>query len=76
MSLFFGGHQIDVVSNEKLAHSCIPRQLKRTGYFNLSLLTQGSFENYVDKMRGVGGQKIPIFVHVEGKNVHVKVVGR
>ena len=29
----------------------------------------------MDKMRGLGGQKMPIFVHVEGKNVHVEVVG-
>ena len=27
----------------------------------------GSFKNYVDKMREVGGQKMPIIVHVQGK---------
>ena len=32
-----------------------------------------SFKNYVDKMRGVGGQKMPILVHVQGTNVHVEV---
>ena len=26
---------------------------------------KGSFKNYVDKMRWVGGQKMPIFVHVK-----------
>ena len=28
-------------------------------------LYRGSFKNYVDKMRWVGGQKMPIFVHVK-----------
>ena len=27
----------------------------------------GSFKNYVDKIRWVGGQKRPILVHVQGK---------
>ena len=29
--------------------------------------TKGSFNNYVDKMGRVGGQKMPIFVQVKGK---------
>ena len=33
----------------------------------------GSLNNYVDKIRGVGGPKISIFVHVQGTNVHVVV---
>ena len=35
------------------------------------LPTRGSFKNYVNKMRWVGGQIVPVFVHVQGKNVHV-----
>ena len=35
----------------------------------------GSFNNYVDKIRWVGGLKISIFVHVQGRNVHVIVAG-
>ena len=27
----------------------------------------GSFKNYVDKMRRLGGQKMPIIVHIQGK---------
>jgi hypothetical protein len=27
---------------------------------------KGSFKNYVDKMRWVGGQKMLLFVHIEG----------
>ena len=31
----------------------------------------GAFNNYVDKMRGGGGQKMYVFVHAQGiKNVH------
>ena len=34
----------------------------------------GSFKNYVDKVRGVDGQKMPIFVHfLRLKIVHVEV---
>ena len=33
----------------------------------------GSFNNYVDKMRWVDGPKVSIFVHIEGKNVHIEV---
>ena len=34
-------------------------------------LTRGSFNNYVDKMRGGGGQKMTVFVHAQGiKTVH------
>ena len=29
-------------------------------------LNKGSFKNYVDKMRWVGGQKMAILVHVQG----------
>ena len=36
-------------------------------------ISSRSFNNYVDKMRWVGGQKMPILVHVQGKNVHVEV---
>ena len=32
---------------------------------------KGSFNNYVDKMRGGGGQKMSVFVHAQGiKTVH------
>ena len=32
---------------------------------------KGAFNNYVDKMRGGGGQKMSVFVHVQGiKTVH------
>ena len=31
----------------------------------------GSFNNYVDKMRGGGGQKMSVFVHAQGvKSFH------
>jgi hypothetical protein len=31
----------------------------------------GAFNNYVDKMRGGGGQKMSVFVHAQGiKTVH------
>ena len=33
--------------------------------------SMGSFNNYVDKIRWVGGLKISIFVHVQGRNVHI-----
>ena len=39
----------------------------------------GSFNNYVDKRRWVGGQKLPIYVHVQAKKLHLEVgryVGR
>ena len=36
-------------------------------------LVRWSFKKYVDKIRWVGGPKLPIFVHVPGKNVHVEV---
>ena len=29
---------------------------------------KGAFNNYVDKMRWVGGQKTTIFAHVQSKN--------
>ena len=33
--------------------------------------SKGSFNNYVDKMRGGGGQKMSVFVHAQGiKTVH------
>ena len=35
--------------------------------------SMGSFNNYVDKMRWVGGPKMSIFVHFQGKKVHVEV---
>ena len=32
---------------------------------------KGPFNNYVDKMRGGGGQKLSVFVHAQGiKTVH------
>ena len=34
-------------------------------------LSLGAFNNYVDKMRGGGGQKMSVFVHAQGiKTVH------
>ena len=34
---------------------------------------KGSFNNYVDKMRGGGGQKMSVFVHAQGiKTVHAR----
>ena len=34
-------------------------------------MSKGAFNNYVDKMRGGGGQKISVFVHTQGiKTVH------
>ena len=37
----------------------------------LSYLYKGSFNNYVDEMRGGGGQKMYVFVHAQGiKTVH------
>ena len=34
---------------------------------------KGAFNNYVDKMRGEGGQKMSIFVHAQGiKTVHAR----
>ena len=36
-----------------------------------ALPSKGAFNNYVDKMRGGGGQKISVFVHAQGiKTVH------
>ena len=36
----------------------------------------GAFYNYVDKMRGGGGQKMSIFVHAQGiKTVHAGAGG-
>ena len=38
---------------------------------------KGSFNNYVDKMRGGGGQKISVFVHAQGiKTVHAVKNGK
>ena len=35
--------------------------------------TYGSSFYYVDKMRWVGGQTMPIFVHIQSKNVQIEV---
>ena len=38
------------------------------------IYSKGSFNNYVDKMRGGGGQKMSVFVHAQGiKTVHATV---
>ena len=37
--------------------------MQKSQYYKLF---KGSFKNYVDKMRWVGGQKMPILVHVQG----------
>ena len=37
------------------------------------LFAEGSFKNYVDKMRWVGGQKMLLFVEFRVKNVQVEV---
>ena len=34
---------------------------------NNNYTPEGSFKNYVDKIRWVGGQKMPILVHVQGR---------
>ena len=34
---------------------------------NNNYTPEGSFKNYVDKIRWVGGQKMLVFVHVKGK---------
>ena len=35
------------------------------------ILDMGPFNNFVDKMRGGGGQKMSVFVHAQGiKTVH------
>ena len=35
------------------------------------ILYMGAINNYVDKMRGEGGQKMSVFVHAQGiKTVH------
>ena len=40
----------------------------------INFLCWGAFNNYVDKMRGGGGQKKSVFVHAQGiKTVHVVV---
>ena len=37
---------------------------------------KGAFNNYVDKMREGGGQKMSVFVHAQGiKTVHARGVG-
>ena len=39
--------------------------------FGVCVSSQGSFNNYVDKMRGGGGQQMSVFVHAQGiKSVH------
>ena len=38
---------------------------------SLNILSLGSFKNCADKMRWVDGQKMPIFVHIPVKNVHI-----
>ena len=38
---------------------------------------RGSFNNYVDKMSGEGGQKLSVFVHAQGiKTVHARGGGQ
>ena len=37
------------------------------------MIAKGAFNNYVDKMRGGGGQKMSVFVHAYGiKTVHAR----
>ena len=39
----------------------------------IAIFNKGAFNNYVDKMRGGGGQKMSIFVHAQGiKTVHAR----
>ena len=40
--------------------------MKATKYFLEVDVSWGSFNNYVDKMRGGGGQKMSVFVHAQG----------
>ena len=40
-------------------------------------LSKGAFNNYVDKMKGGGGQKMSVFVHAQGiKTVHAGGVAK
>ena len=46
-----------------------------TDRFHISLLyiVQGAFNDYVDKIRWIGGQKMSIFTTLSVKNAHVEV---
>ena len=60
------------VSSEKI---CVSITQSRHAFYNQStrvpILAKGPFNNYVDKMRGRGGQKMSVFVHAKGiKTVH------
>ena len=51
---------------------CTTMELK-PGWSHNILLAKGSLNNYVDKMRGGGGQKMSVFVHAQGiKTVHAE----
>ena len=48
-------------------------QIRTWIVYDLQKTAQGTFNNYVDKMRGRGGQKMSVFVHAQGiKTVHAK----
>ena len=43
----------------------------KTNYGGFTFKPKGPLNNYVDKMRGGGGQKMSVFVHAQGiKTVH------
>ena len=53
-----------VIPNTFMSESC-------DNVSDLGVSSKGSFNNYVDKMRGGGGQKMSVFVHAQGiKTVH------
>ena len=42
-------------------------------HLNKKCVPKGPFNNYVDKMRGGGGQKLSVFVHAQGiKTIHAE----
>ena len=46
-------------------------KINEGGLILYNFFTKGAFNNYVDKMRGGGGQKMSVFVHAQGiKTVH------
>ena len=64
------------VTSMRKTESNVFNPLHRSGRFGTLCespeISKGSFNNYVDKMRGGGSQKMSVFVHAQGiKPVHV-----